>query len=161
MEVGTVRRKPLLPHVDFLLVVNGMGKNSHGRGRGIHHQPCDFKGFCDRQATGEISMIHGSLSKSLIYFFLDFPLGLDHVSIRLDLEALFQFSHLVLTFKVQMYRLATPPPYLLTKCLAYPEFCFLPLQRTKGCWNPDWSFVHLGFCFWMTKKKPQKMPLTN
>lgn len=28
--------------------------------------------------------------------------GIDHVSIRLDLETLFQFSHLILTFKVHL-----------------------------------------------------------
>lgn len=52
-------------------------------------------------------MINRGLSKSLI-FFLVFPLGPDRVSIRLDLEALFQFNQLILTFKVQMCRLAVP-----------------------------------------------------
>lgn len=33
--------------------------------------------------------------------------GIDHVSIRLDLETLFQFSHLILTFKVHLYIMYT------------------------------------------------------
>lgn len=36
---------------------------------------------------------------ALHFIFLLFS-GIDHVSIRLDLETLFQFSHLILTFKV-------------------------------------------------------------
>lgn len=34
------------------------------------------------------------------FHFLSLFSGIDHVSIRLDLETLFQFSHLILTFKV-------------------------------------------------------------
>ena len=101
-----------------------------------------------------VSVINRGLSKSLIFFFLDFPLGLGHVSIRLDLEALFQFSHLILTFKVQMYRLAVP--LSIYQMLGIPTIllpCF-PAENKK-LFKSNWSFVIWVFVLeWKTKKKP-------
>lgn len=51
-------------------------------------------------------------------------LGVHDVSIRLDLETVFQFSHLVLTFKVHFFKCFSLPTYLLVLVIAGESSAF-------------------------------------
>lgn len=107
------------------------------------------KGFIIDKPHWGINMINGGLSKSLIFSFLGFSLGLDHVSIRLDLEALFQFSHLILTFKVQICRSAAPFIYLPNAGLTWKFASSLPCREQKAVcnWTPalSWGVLFLNW----------------
>jgi hypothetical protein len=131
-----------------LLHIEWHGTPVHSLGKSVGHQSCDFKGLfiIDKLQRG-VNKICRDLWKPLIFFFLDFSLGLDHVSIRLDLEALFQFSHLVLTFKVQVDRVCCPL-YRLPKC-SLPGF----LTEDKNQNKSRLKFCHLDFVLELILKR--------
>lgn len=52
-------------------------------------------------SPGESCLSNPSKVCTVLFIFILFS-GVDHVSVRLDLETLFQFSHLILTFKVRL-----------------------------------------------------------
>lgn len=111
---------------------NGMGNHSSRLEKSVGHRHRISKGFITDKPEWGINMISRGPSKSLIFFFLGFSLGLHHVSIRLDLEALFQFSHLILTFKVEICRFAALSIYLPNAWLAWNFTSSLPCREQKA-----------------------------
>lgn len=73
---------------------------------GFVHRGCpkELAGVLEKTSLNspqESCLSNPSNVRIVLFVFILFS-GVDHVSIRLDLETLFQFSHLILTFKVPL-----------------------------------------------------------